>query len=670
VSDGSTVSFAPMHIAALSLLVLTPALAQQRERIPVLIVSGANNHDWEYTSPSLERMLEASGLFDATITTDPAGTLADATAIIKFKAFVLDYNGPRWGSAAEKNFLSAVRGGKGVCVIHAANNAFPGWTEYETLVGHLWREDNDTGHGKFHAFDVTVFDREHPITRGLFDLRAHHDELYHRLWQSPGSNHRILASAWSTRETDGSGAAEPMLTVGSYGEGRVFHTPLGHVGKDDEASRASHADRQFQELIVRGTEWAATGDCSGRATTANLLTKEEHEAGWKLLFDGFSPQGWRGYRRKDFPELGWKVEQGALTLGADGGGGDLVTTAEYGDFELEFDWKVGIQSNSGVIYRVGEDAEASYMSGPEYQVIDDSVFGDKPSPDQSAGALYALAAPEDKLLLPVGGFNRGKVVVQGWRIEHWLNGRLLLTCDLAGEDGRERIAASKFKDMPLFASLAHGLIALQDHGDSVAYRSIKVRELDGGRSPDELFNGRDLKGWRAFLEGGGDAGKVWSVTTDGILVCSGTPNGYLYTEQQFTNYVLDFDWRWDPATKKAGNSGVLLRIVEPHKVWPKCLEAQLQSGSAGDFWRIDDFPATTFPERTQGRNAKHSHQNERPVGEWNHYRISVDRGVVTLEVNGAEVNQAVGVLEVAGSIGLQSEGTPIHFRNIVLTPRD
>src|SRR5829696_4124540 len=117
-----------MHIAALALLLPTPALAQQRERIPVLIVSGANNHDWEFTSPSLERMLEASGLFDATITTDPAGTLADSTAITKFKAFVLDYNGPRWGSAAEKNFLGAVRDGKGVCVIHAADNAFPGWT--------------------------------------------------------------------------------------------------------------------------------------------------------------------------------------------------------------------------------------------------------------------------------------------------------------------------------------------------------------------------------------------------------------------------------------------------------------------------------------------------------------------------------------------------------------
>ena len=655
-----------MKVAALLLLALAaPTPAQQDQRIPVLIVSGANNHDWEYTAPSLERMLEASGLFDATITYEPAVTLADAAGLTRYKVFVLDYNGPRWGAAAEANFLAAVRGGTGVSVIHAANNAFEGWTEYETLVGHLWREG--TGHGSFHAFDVTVFDREHPVTRGLFDLRAHPDELYHKLWKAPGTSMRVLASAWSDAATGGSGAAEPMIMVGNFGQGRVFHTPLGHVWKNNEASRASHADRQFAALVVRGTEWAATGDCSGRYSTANLMTKEEHDAGWQLLFNGASPHGWRGFKQEGFPAAGWKVEDGALVLAPGGGGGDLVTAQPYGDFELEFDWKVGEKSNSGVIYRVSEEGGATYESGPEYQVIDDAYF-DAPAPLHAAGALYALAAAEDKLLLPVGQFNRGKIVVRGWQIEHWLNGRLLCSLDLDGEEGRALIAASKFGEMPLFATQPRGFIALQDHGDTVAYRSLKIRELDGGARGVALFNGRNLEGWSAFLEDGSDPAAVWSVGKDGVLICKGTPTGYLYTDQGYLDYILELDWRWDPETKQAGNSGVLLRMGGEHKIWPDCLEAQLKSGGAGDIVVMGDFQAKTFPERTKGRYAVHSRANEKPVGEWNHYRIVVDHGVATLMVNGAELNQAVGVLETRGPIGLQSEGAPIHFRNIVLTP--
>lgn len=645
--------------------VLALSAPQSPAKIPVLIVSGANNHDWEFTSPSLERMLEASGLFDATISYEPAKTLANAAELARYKALVLDYNGPRWGEPAESNFLAAVRGGTGVSVIHAANNAFPGWTEYETLVGHLWRDG--TGHGKFHAFDVTVIDREHPITRGLFDLRGHADELYHQLWRAPGSNHRVLASAWSSSESGGTDRAEPMLSVGSFGEGRVFHTPLGHVWKDSQASRASHADRQFQELVVRGTEWAARGDCSGRMSTANLITKEEHDQGWRLLFDGHSTYGWRGFRKEGFPETGWKVAEGALLLAAGGGGGDLVTTETFGDFELEFDWKVGPKSNSGVIYRVSEEGGATYESGPEYQVIDDAYFAE-PAPLHEAGSLYALAAAPSKRLLPVGQFNRGRLVVRGWRIEHWLNGERLLACDLASEQGRALVAASKFAQMPLFASQSIGHLALQDHGDAVAYRSLKVRELDGGVHVVRLFNGSDLTGWRGFHEGGAAAQGVWSVAAGGILACSGAPKGYLFTEKEYESYVLELDWRWVVETGAAGNSGVLLRVIGEPAIWPKCLEAQLKSGSAGDFHVIGGFEVAALPERPKGARGSAAVRSENPVGQWNHYRITVDRNVVTLEINGTLVNQAVGVEIVPGRIGLQSEGAPIQFKDIVLTP--
>jgi type 1 glutamine amidotransferase len=650
-----------LALAALALPTAEPAA----EPIPVLIVSGANNHDWKWTSPELERILEESGLFAAEITYEPGRTLADAGEVAKYRAFVLDYNGPRWGEAAEANFLAAVEGGAGVSVIHAANNAFPGWTEYERMVGYLWREG--TGHGRVHPFEVTVLDRGHPVTRGLFDLVEHTDELYHTLWRAPDTDHAVLATAWSSVESGGTGRPEPMITVGSYGKGRVFHTPLGHVWEGQESTRQSFTDRQFRELVVRGTEWAATGECSGRGSTANLLSKEQHEQGWRLLFDGFSTQGWTGFRQDAFPEQGWKVEDGALVL-SEGGGGDIVTEREYGDFELDFEWRVSNKANSGVIYRVSDEGGATYVSGPEYQVLDDAYFGDEPQPLHAAGALYALEEAGPKSLRPVGQFNRGRIVVRGWEIEHWINGQRLLVCDLASDDGKAKIAASKFASMPLFAKFDRGRIALQDHGNAVAYRNLRIRELDDGSIA--LFNGRDLSGWEFFLQGGSDPKAVWSVDAEGNLVCTGTPAGYIMTDRDYSNYVLELDWRWDPVTKKAGNSGVLLRKIDEDKVWPKSLEAQLMSGSAGDFWMIGEFPATTVPERTNGRNAKHSHNMENPVGEWNHYRISVDHGLVTLEINGQVVNQASGVLEVPGRICLQSEGAPIHFRNVRLTPID
>ncbi len=185
--------------------------------------------------------------------------------------------------------------------------------------------------------------------------------------------------------------------------------------------------------------------------------------------------------------------------------------------------------------------------------------------------------------------------------------------------------------------------------------------------PVSLFNGRDLAGWTAFLPDGTDPAQVWRVE-DGVLVCRGRPAGYLRTSADYANYVLELEWRWDPATKQGGNSGVLLRIIGADRVWPRCVEGQLQHGHAGDFWNIGDFPMVTDPRRTEGRRTRKLHAAEKPPGEWNRYEITVDRDRVVLEINGVRVNEARRVLEIPGKIGLQSEGTAIHFRNIELTP--
>ena len=218
--------------------------------ISTLYLTGANNHDWERTGPFLRDVLTASGDFAVTYTEDASAALEEDLSGVDL--FFLDYNGPFWSDLAQESFLEAVLGGAGVVVLHAADNAFPGWIAYEKLVGLLWREG--TGHGKFHAFTVTIQNHEHPITAGLTDFVTE-DELYHRLVPMHGTHVEVLASAYSSPESGGTGNFEPMLMTTHYGEGRVFHTALGHVWKGSSLAAIENAG--FQETLLRGARWAA-----------------------------------------------------------------------------------------------------------------------------------------------------------------------------------------------------------------------------------------------------------------------------------------------------------------------------------------------------------------------------------------------------------------------------
>lgn len=180
-----------------------------------------------------------------------------------------------------------------------------------------------------------------------------------------------------------------------------------------------------------------------------------------------------------------------------------------------------------------------------------------------------------------------------------------------------------------------------------------------------IFNGRDLDGWKPFLPGGEDPAGTWSVA-DGVLVCTGRPIGYIRTEKTYRNFELTLEWRFDPA-KGAGNSGVLLRVQEPDKVWPTSIEAQLHSGNAGDIWNIGEFPMDTAKERTNGRRTIKEHaSSEKPLGEWNRYRIVMDGTELKLFVNNVLQNVASNCKTVPGFIALQSEGAAIEFRRIEL----
>ena len=206
----------------------------------------------------------------------------------------------------------------------------------------------------------------------------------------------------------------------------------------------------------------------------NTLSSAEKSAGWKLLFDGKSLSGWRGYKTE--APNGWSVQNGALVLEA-GRKGDLVTLQQYGDFELSLEWKIAEGGNSGIIYRAGLGDQAPARSGIEYQLLDNNRAKDNKVGTHHAGAIYDLVAPPKDLTRPVGQWNLARVKIQGWKIEHWLNGTKVAEADLASPAGKAMIAGSKFKTWTRFASLDRGHIVLQDHGDMVSFRNVKIREL-------------------------------------------------------------------------------------------------------------------------------------------------------------------------------------------------
>jgi hypothetical protein len=205
----------------------------------------------------------------------------------------------------------------------------------------------------------------------------------------------------------------------------------------------------------------------------NTLTAAEKSAGWKLLFDGKDTAGWRGFKQAEIGP-GWKVEGGVLSPDPKVAK-DIITKDRFENFELSFDWRISPKGNSGVMFHVIEVGDETYESGPEYQILDNRRG--EPPLEQAAG-LFALVAPSMDMTKPVGEFNHAKIVVDHGKVQHWLNGMMVAEYEIGSPDFNARVAASKFKRWPQFATGKSGFIALQNHGDAVAFRNIKIRRLD------------------------------------------------------------------------------------------------------------------------------------------------------------------------------------------------
>ena len=214
-------------------------------------------------------------------------------------------------------------------------------------------------------------------------------------------------------------------------------------------------------------------------TTPNTLSAAEVKDGWVLLFDGKdASKSFRGFKRTDTPKE-WTVEDGAIVLR--GKGGDLATKDEYSDFEFAIDWKITSGGNSGIMWRSSEDFGAPWETGPEMQVLDDAKHADGQSPLTSAGACYALYPAPKGATKPVGEWNHAEISAIGPKVTYTLNGVKTAEFDLSSKEWKDKVAGSKFASMKAFGTKDKGHIVLQDHGDVVMYRNIKIRPIGAAK---------------------------------------------------------------------------------------------------------------------------------------------------------------------------------------------
>ena len=213
----------------------------------------------------------------------------------------------------------------------------------------------------------------------------------------------------------------------------------------------------------------------------NSLSQQEKQEGWTLLFDGQSTVNWRSYNGDQFPDSGWVVENGALIVESDGGGGDIITKNKYGNFVLELEWKADKGANSGLFYRAMEQpTQAIYWSAPEFQILDNENHPDAnrgKNGNRKSASLYDLIPAQPQNAKPFGEWNSAKIVADGATIEHWQNGEKVVEYELWTNEWYEMIRNSKFLEHPEFGDAREGHIGIQDHGDRVSFRNIKIKAL-------------------------------------------------------------------------------------------------------------------------------------------------------------------------------------------------
>ncbi|NLN99902.1 MAG: DUF1080 domain-containing protein [Bacteroidales bacterium] len=398
----------------------------------------------------------------------------------------------------------------------------------------------------------------------------------------------------------------------------------------------------------------------------NVLTAREEADGWQLLFDGETLEGWRDYNGDSLTGP-WKVVEG--TILAEGHGDDasgyIVTDREYANFHLKWDWKISKGGNSGVLYHVVErpDFAVPYVTGPEYQLIDDENFAEMNDGYvledwQRCGVDYAMYVPdfETRDLKPAGEWNQSEIVFDNGHVIYYLNGKVTVEFDAWTPDWFARKNSGKWENAPEYGLSRRGVICLQDHGYPAWFRNIKIKELPVKSVEKDLFNGKDLTGWINY------GTELWYVDeATGELVCESGPDkgyGYFATEE----YYDDFDLSLEFKQEANGNSGVFIRST---------VEGTTVSG-----WQVEVAPKgqdTGGIYESYGRGWLVQIPEEKEdilkEGEWNQMRILVKGDNVQTWLNGQQMVDLTDAKIGAGHgrIALQIHdggGIKVRWRNL------
>ena len=392
----------------------------------------------------------------------------------------------------------------------------------------------------------------------------------------------------------------------------------------------------------------------------NTLTEAEKAEGWKLLFDGTTMTGWKDFNGTTLT-LPWHVVDGCIQAKGTGSDADgyLVTDKEYENFELSWDWKLQKGGNSGMLYHVIENKafKVPYVTGPEYQLIDDEGYPDKLEDWQKTGVDYAMYVPDKNLMKvnPPGKWNNSKIVFNNGHVEHWLNGVKILEFEAWTDDWYARKNSGKWEDSPEYGLAKKGVLCLQDHGYPASFRNIKIKELPRKTKEVNLFNGVDLKGWEVY------GTEKWYVE-NGLLVCESGPDkkyGYLATREYFDDFDLTVEFKQEAD----GNSGVFIRSF-------------IQEGVRVNGWQVEVAPKnhdTGGIYESYGRGWLIQIPDEKETilieNDWNTMRIKVQGKNVTTWLNGQEMvninDEKIGAGK--GRIALQIHdggGIRVLWRNL------
>jgi len=391
-----------------------------------------------------------------------------------------------------------------------------------------------------------------------------------------------------------------------------------------------------------------------------------------VLFDGKSFDGLVRHLRNNQGNVDetWQIKPGGVLACSGKPAGYIRTDKAYKNykFHVEYRWPGRTGNNGILVHMVGEDkvwpksleCQGMFQNQGDYFEIGGVEFNEHKIGGHRVRGRRVVKYGQHNEKEP-GQWNVYEVFCVGGTVRPYINGKLM----------------NEASD----CSVTEGKICLQSEGAPIEFRNIYLepaKKLPWPVTPRKktvLFNGKDLEGWVRFIpddkpdkDKKWTVDKVWSVK-DGVIRCEGIPNGYIRTVDSYANYKLHLEWRWP---EKPTNSGVLLHREGIDKTWPRSVEAQLMHENAGDFWLIDQTTIKVNGKQVGPKkfaNAKKKHpSNEKPLGQWNSYDIICDGKTISLFVNGLLQNQGTDSTLSSGPICLQSEGSPIEFRNIYLEP--